>query len=91
MISLQTPYEMAIDAAKRFKETRTAKKITIKALSAKSGVPYSTIRRFENSGEISFMAFVKLASAIDEDDQITGLFADRIPASIEEVLHAKRR
>ena len=91
MIVLQTPYEMAVDAAKRFRSVRKAKKITIKELSIRCGVPYSTIRRFESSGEISFMSFVKLTSAIGEDDEITRLFADRIPSSIEEVIRENRR
>jgi transcriptional regulator with XRE-family HTH domain len=88
---LETPCEMAVHAAERFRNIRKRKKITIKALSGKSGVPYSTIRRFESTGEISFLSLVKIVSAIGEDDQITGLFSDVVPASIEEVIRENRR
>ena len=88
MYFLQTPKEMAVDAAKRFRNVRKAKKISLKTLSENSGVPYSTIRRFESSGEISFVALAKLTSAINEDEQIARLFADRVPASIEEAIRA---
>ena len=91
MIVLKTPQEMAVDAAKRFKEMRKAKKITIKRLSENSGVPYSTIRRFESSGEISFLSLVKIVSTIGEDEEITNLFAKRIPASIEEIIRENRQ
>lgn len=91
MIVLKTPQEMAVDAAKRFKEMRKAKKITIKELSRNSGVPYSTIRRFESSGEISFISLVKIVSTVGEDEEITNLFAKRIPASIEEIIRENRR
>ncbi|MBO4712097.1 helix-turn-helix transcriptional regulator [bacterium] len=91
MIVLKTPQEMAVDAAKRFKEMRKAKKITIKKLSKNSGVPYSTIRRFESSGEISFLSLVKIVSTVGEDEEITNLFAKRIPASIEEIIRENRR
>ena len=91
MIVLKTPQEMAVDAAKRFKEMRKAKKITIKKLSENSGVPYSTIRRFESSGEISFLSLVKIVSTVDEDEEITNLFAKRTPASIEEIIRENRR
>ncbi|MBQ3367633.1 helix-turn-helix transcriptional regulator [bacterium] len=91
MIVLKTPQEMAVDAAKRFKEMRKAKKITIKKLSENSGVPYSTIRRFESSGEISFLSLVKIVSTVGEDEEITNLFAKRIPASIEEIIRENRR
>ena len=88
---LKTPYEMAADVASRFRNVRKSKRITIKTLSEKSGVPYSTIRRFEKTGEIAFLALVKMASALDEDAQITDLFAERIPASIEEVIRGNHR
>ena len=61
---LETPYEMALNTAKRFRELRKRKNITIKTVSEKSGVPYSTVRRFERLGEISFVSLVKLVSAI---------------------------
>jgi transcriptional regulator with XRE-family HTH domain len=91
MIVLKTPQEMAVDAAKRFKEMRKAKKITIKKLSVDSGVPYSTIRRFESSGEISFLSLVKIVSTVGEDEEITNMFARRIPVSIEEIIRENRR
>ena len=88
---LETPAQMAQKAAKRFRNTRKAKKVTIKALSEKSGVPYSTIRRFESEGEISFVAFVKLVSALNLDAEISGLLKDPIPDSIEEVIRGNNR
>lgn len=87
---LETPYEMAQSTAKRFRATRKARKITIKELSERSGVAYSTIRRFESTGEISFLSFVKLASAMDEDRQIDELFREVAPRSIDEVVRLNR-
>ena len=88
---LETPAEMALNVAKRFRETRRAKKMTLKELSERSGVPYSTVRRFEAKGEISFAAFVKLTSTIGEDAQIQALFAKKTPQTIEEVIRGNRR
>ena len=88
---LQTPYEMAVSVAERFRNARKRKKMTIRELSERSGVPYSTIRRFESSGEIAFLALVKMASAMGEDGQITALFERTAPASIEEVIRENRR
>lgn len=88
---LETPYEMAAGAAKRFRKVRTSKKVTMKELSERSGVPYSTIRRFESTGEISFLSLIKMTSALGEDQEITGLFADTVPQTIEEVIRGNRR
>ena len=88
---LETPYEMALGVAERFRAVREAKKISLKEVTEKSGVPYSTIRRFESKGEISFLALVKITSAIGEDQEISGLFAGHVPESIEEVIRGNRR
>ena len=88
---LETPYEMAAHAAERLRNIRKRKRITIKALSQKSGVPYSTIRRFESTGEISFLSLVKIVSAMDEDRQIQELFTESVPTSIEEVIRGNHR
>ena len=88
---LKTPQEMALETAHRFRLLRMSKKITIHSLSDDSGVPYSTIRRFESKGEISFVALVKLASVLGEDEQIDSLFSRTTPNSIEEVIRENRR
>lgn len=87
---LETPYDMAADAAKRFRRLRTSKKVTMKELSERSGVPYSTIRRFESSGEISFLSLIKMTSALGEDQEITALFSNPVPQTIEEVILGNR-
>ncbi len=86
LVNLQTPYEMTLGIARRFRRIRKLKKITIKEVSIRSGVPYSTIRRFESDGEIALLSFVKIVSAIGEDMEIIGLLSERRPLSIEEVL-----
>lgn len=88
---LETPYEMAAGVAERFRRNRKAKKITIREVSERSGVPYSTVRRFERTGEISFVSFVKLVSAIGEDREILELLSETVPASIEEVIRGNHR
>lgn len=88
---LETPSEMAANATKRFRRIRTSRKVTIKDLSESSGVPYSTIRRFESTGEISFLSLIKMASALGEDQEISGLFADTVPQTVEEVIRGNRR
>ena len=90
-MKLKTPMEMAEDTAKRFRRVRKMKGIKLKDLSETSGVPYSTLRRFESSGEIAFTSLVKLASAMNEDAEIENLFANYVPTSIEEVIRGNNQ
>jgi transcriptional regulator with XRE-family HTH domain len=87
---LETPNDMAYEVAKRVRKLRRSRKVTIRSLSERSGVPYSTLRRFESTGEIAFVSLVKIASVLGEDDQIRNLFANPYPQSMEEVLRANR-
>ena len=88
---LETPAEMALSAAERFRNLRKRKRISIKTLSEQSGVPYSTIRRFESCGEISFVSLIRIASVMNCDNQIDSLFSNNIPSTIEEIIHENRR
>lgn len=51
-----TVYELV----KREKAARKAKKLTQKQLAERTGVSYGSIRRFEQTGEISLLSLVKL-------------------------------
>lgn len=73
--------------ANRMVKLRKRKKITQKALAAKSGVSLGSIKRFEQSGEISLQSLTKLAIALEVEGELDTLF-DSVPfQSIEEVIN----
>ena len=45
-----------------------------------------SVKRFEQSGEISLLSLIKIAIALDISDQLECLFEDIPPASIEEII-----
>ena len=87
---INTPNTIAQQVAKNFRNARKKMKITIKELSERSGVSYSSIRRFEKTGEISFMSLIKIASILNMENQIADLFPQPMPTTIEEVLATNR-
>lgn len=73
--------------ANRMVKLRKRRKITQKALAAKSGVSLGSIKRFEQSGEISLQSLTKLAIALEVEEELETLF-DSVPfQSIEEVIN----
>ena len=58
----------------RFVKIRKSRKITQKRLSVISGVSYASVRRFEESGEISFSSLIELALALRLYDDLDNLF-----------------
>ena len=70
---------------------RKRKKITQKQLAARSGVSLGSLKRFEQSGEISLQSLTKIAIALDVENELEDLF-DNVPfASIEEVINEQTK
>ena len=84
---LDTPLDSAQHVAKNFRSVRKSRKITIRELSARSGVSYSSVKRFEHTGEISFVSLIKIASVLNLEAGIRSLFEDLPPQTIEELIH----
>lgn len=85
----ETPEEINLNVAKRVRNIRRRKHISQKELSERSGVSYGSIKRFESTGNISFISLTKLAVALDAADDIRNMFTDVPYASIEEVINER--
>ena len=51
-----------------------------------SGVSLGSVKRFERSGEISFLSLIKIAAALGINNELEHLFEDVPPLSIEEII-----
>lgn len=93
MINLyqKTSSEINIELAKRMVLLRKRKKLTQKNLSAKAGVSLGSLKRFEQSGEISLQSFTKLAIALEVEGELEALFNDVPFESIEEVINGQTK
>ena len=70
---------------------RKRKKITQKLLAARSGVSLGSLKRFEQSGEISLQSLTKIAIALDVENELEDLFNNVPFASIEEVINEQTK
>lgn len=68
----------------RFKNRRKERKLSQKTLAQSSGVSYASIRRFEQTGEISLRSLIKLANAIGCLSDFEELFKHEIILSVKE-------
>ena len=93
MINLfqKTSTEINIEIAKRMVLLRKRKKLTQKELSAKADVSLGSLKRFEQSGEISLQSFTKLAIALEVEGELENLFSEVPFDSIEEVLNGQTK
>ena len=76
-----------MEIAKSLVAIRKNRKISQKCLYVLSGVPHATIRKFENTEDISFASFIKIAMILRLYEDLDRLFeACKEYTSIEEVL-----
>lgn len=70
----KTPSQVQTELAERFKKLRKSKKIAQSELANKSGVSLGSIKRFEQSGQISLESLLKLAHLFDRLDDFDAVF-----------------
>lgn len=85
MISLYTPKEHAQLIASRVRAIRLSKGINMKEITERSGVSYSSYRRFERTGEISFVSLLAVAQILGLDLELNSLFKNIEFESLDQI------
>ena len=70
----KTAPEINIDIAKRMVAIRKRRKISQKELAKRSGVSLGSLKRFEQTGEISLLSLTKISIALELDEEMENLF-----------------
>ena len=80
------PTAIATSIAERMKRNRLELNLTQNALASRSGVSFGSVRRFENTGEISLKSLIMIAIALDSTEEFSSLFSSMKYKTIEDVL-----
>ena len=92
-INISTPFSIMQTIKEKFKARRLALDLTQEGLAKKSGVSLGSLKRFENSGQISLESLLKLALVLEcLDDFSTIAQKQKVEAlSIDELLKTSKR
>jgi transcriptional regulator with XRE-family HTH domain len=91
MIVLTLPRDNLDTTCKFFKERRIVLHLTQKDAAMQSGVNLQTLRRFEQSGDISFLNLLKLMSIYGMDKRFIDSITDRKWWTLEQLETADKR
>ena len=69
---------------------RRRRKITQKQLAARSNVSYASLKKFEQTGEISLISLTKIAMELGLADEIRALFTQPAYLNIDEVINDEK-
>lgn len=86
----ETPEEITKIVAENTKKLRKRLKISRQKLSEMTGVSYGSIKRFEETGNISLLSLTKLAMVLDVSGDIKNIFANVPYKSIQEVINEQK-
>ena len=86
LLNKSNPNYLANKIAENSKAKRIKSNFTQQELSERSGVSLSTLKRFEQKGEISLTSLLKLAIALDATENILTFFAETKPESLDDYL-----
>ena len=89
--ALDNADDIARQVAESFRRRRVEKNITRQRISELSGVPLSTVARFEQKGLIAFESIIKLAMALGYTSDIRNLFGTSKFGTMEELDMIRRK
>lgn len=93
MINLEqrTSNEINKDLARRVAKLRKRRKLSQQALAQRSGVSFGSVKRFEQTGDISLQSLTKIAIALEVEGELESLFSQVPYESLEEILNEQGR
>ena len=88
---IKTPSEISMALANRVKQTRIRRSITQEELAERSGVSFGSVKRFEQTGEISLKHLIMISKVLRSSEQWDELFSLSNYESMEELLKEKEK
>jgi transcriptional regulator with XRE-family HTH domain len=90
MLSFMSPSNVMFHVAERAKARRLTQNLSRKTLADKSGVTEASIKRFESTGEVSFVSLLKISNVLGCMEYFKEAFAPNEIVSLEEVIKKHR-
>ncbi len=89
--TLLSAQEITLELSARLKSHRLAQRLTQEGLARRSGVPLGTLKKFERSGQIALLSFIRLAIALKDEAALENLLLEGKFATLDEVLERDKK
>lgn len=91
MIYFLSPQELADGISDRTRALRIQFNMTQKELADRAGVSFGSVKRFEQTGEISLKHLIRIAVVLNATDDFKSLFQTSSYKSVREVVESKKK
>lgn len=83
--------DIAAEIALRLRSRRLAQNLTLEGLARRSGVPLGTLKKFERTGQIALVSFIRLAIALKDEAALEKLLLEQKFETLDEVLQSVKK
>lgn len=87
----KTPSDILLEIADKVKVLRKEKSLTQFALAKTSGVSIASLRRFEQTGQISFQSLLQILAVLNRLNDFESILQPVKPNNIESLFSSKTR
>jgi transcriptional regulator with XRE-family HTH domain len=89
--SLMPSKDIAAAIAKRLRNRRLAQNLTLVGLARRSGVPLGTLKKFERTGQIALVSFIRLVITLKDEAALENLLLEQQFETLDEVLQSGKK
>lgn len=89
-VNSKTPLDICLTVAAKLKSRRLDLNLTQTGMANRAGVNIETYRKFERTGQISLQNLVKLAIALNMEDDFSSLFARKQFQQLDDLISAEQ-
>lgn len=82
--------DIALELASRVKNSRLVQSLTQEGLASRSGVPFGTLKKFERTGQIALVSFIRLIIALGGEAALENLLLEQEFETLDDVLDVKK-
>lgn len=89
--NMLTSEDVAAELARRLKNRRLEENLTLEGLAKRSGVALGTLKKFEGSGRISLVSFLRLAITLKDEAALENLLREKPAEKLDDILTSAAR
>lgn len=82
---------IAAELANRVRGRRLAQNLTLEGLSRRSGVALGTLKKFERTGQIALVSFIRLVITLKDEAALENLLHAQEFATLDEILQSVKK
>ena len=89
--NLMAPEDIATEIALRLRNRRLAQNLTLEGLARRSGVALGTLKKFERTGQIALISFIRLVITLKDEAALEKILLEQKFETLDEILQSGKK